>query len=126
MAISLPDQCPTGVVYTPPRHAVKSYRSQAGSTHRTLFGNLSFDAKLALEYQLRNEVAAAWMRSFEQARGEFLEVLITGTPWEGAEDIGATVPGHIRWHFAEAPRLERIFRTRARLSLNLTGDLETS
>lgn len=123
MAITLPSQCPTSVVYTPPEHPVGRFVSQSGATYRVLFGNLSSGASLQLEYQLNNEEGAEWMQSFEQARGTFIEVLINDADW-GTSSIGGTVPSHIRWHFAEPPRLERIFQNRVRLSVSLTGDLE--
>ena len=126
MAIALPDQCPTGLVYNPPKYPVKSYLSQAGGTHRILFGDQSFGATLELEYQLSNQGAILWMQTFEQAKGEFLEVDVDVNQWSAATGILETVPPWIRWHFSAPPRLERVFRDRVRLSVNLTGDLESS
>ena len=126
MAVNLPDQCPSQVTYTPPRHPVKSYQSQSGATYRMLFGNKSFGARLELEYQISNQGAILWMQRYEQARGEFEEVLVDGDQWAGSEGLANTVPPHIRWHFAEPPSLERVFKDRARLRVILTGDLEAS
>ena len=124
MAVNLPDQCPSSVRYTPPAHPVRGFRSQSGATYRVLFGSLSSGAGLELEYLLSNQEAALWMEAFEAARGEFFEVLVDDTRWAGADGLAATVPAHIRWHFAEPPRLERVFANRARLAVTLTGDLE--
>lgn len=124
MAVNLPDQCPASVVYTPPAHPVGRFVSQSGATYRVLFGNLSSGARLDLEYQLSNQGAIGWMETFEEARGTFSEVLVDNSQWAGADGLADTVPSHIRWHFAEPPRLERIFRNRVRLSVSLTGDLE--
>jgi hypothetical protein len=91
-----------------------------------LFGDRSSGARLDLEYQISNQGAILWLQRYEEARGEFEEVIVEDEQWAGAEGIAGTVPSHIRWHFAEPPQLERAFKDRARLRVVLTGDLEAT
>ena len=126
MAVQLPDQCPTAVTYTPPSHPTRQFRSQSGATYRMLFGDRSSGARLDLEYQISNQGQRCGCGRYEEARGEFEEVLVDDEQWAGDDGIAATVPSHIRWHFAEPPQVERVFKDRARLRVVLTGDLEAT
>ena len=126
MATDLPQQCPSALTYVPPSYPVKQYRSQSGATYRMLFGDRSSGARLDLEFLLSTVQARFWMESYERARGEFEEVVVASVHWAGDDEVRGSVPPHIRWHFAEPPQLERVFKDRVRLRVTLTGDLEAT
>lgn len=122
--IALPSHCPTGARYRPPGFPVKIFRSVSGAAARILYGNKSSQAVLSLEFSLDNSAAAEWMTAFEAARSTFDPVVVPVAVWEGAEAIAGTIPAHIVWFFASEPSIERLLLGRARVSVELIGDLE--
>lgn len=124
MAITLPDFCPVGASYTPPSFPVGKFTALNGGTKRVLFGNKSSGAELELRYNLRNWQAAEWCRRYELAFGEFDEVIVGESQFVEWQAVLDRVPPHIRWRFAEPPRLDRESKNRVNLTVRLIGELE--
>ena len=124
MATAFPALRPVSRSYTPGQFPTKRFNSMNGSGVTRLYGNVSFDATMSLQFIVNDLQLKSITTCYESARGGYDDLTLPDDVFSGMD--AGYFPNHLKWRWAESPSVESIQGDLSQVTVSLIATLEVT
>ena len=124
MATAFPALRPVSRSYTPGQFPTKRFNSMNGSGVTRLYGNVSFDATMSLQFMVTDLQLESITTCYESARGGYDDLALPDDVFSGMNKD--YFPTQLEWRWADSPSVESIQGDLSRVTVNLIATLEVT
>ena len=126
MTQDFPQFVPSQRQFTPGQYPTKRFTAINGVSSIRLYGNLAFDARLELQFNLSDEDVGQFISCYHQAKGAFDDLKLSTDIYAGMSDeLQGQIKTHYQWRFNSAPTVESVLPGRSRINVSLIGTINT-
>ncbi len=117
---------PSSRTFTPGVYATKRFTSINGAGVTRLYGSKAFDAQLQMSFLLNDADTSAFLKCFDDAKGDYDTVILPDEFYAGANSVlDSAIPSYLNWKWAEAPQVESLLPGRSRVQAKFTATLDS-
>ena len=124
MTANFPQLKPTKRSYQIGDYPTKQFQSINGASVVRIYGSLSVDATMALQFVCNNDEVQDISECFDFAKGSFDDLSLPDEVFAGMNR--RVFPDHLVWRWADPPSIESIQPDLSRVSVNLKATLEVT
>ena len=124
MATAFPALRPVSRSYAPGQFPTKRFNSMNGSGVTRLYGNVSFDATLSLQFIVDDLQLESLTTCYELARGDYDDLTLPDDVFSGMNKD--YFPTHLEWRWAESPSVESMQDDLSKVTVSLIATLEVT
>ena len=126
MPTAFPALCPSARNYAPGNYPVRRFTSINGAGTTRIYGNKSFDATLSMEFIVTDDQLEDVLECWNAALGQYDTLLLPNQLFGGisAGVQDEIIPEHLKWRWAEKPRVESLLEGRSRVRTQFVANLD--